>query len=262
MTRSKVPFINRRMSRIPTEAYFPIGLSLENYQQLFYSIHSFKISIFSVITDLTPDSSNTILLTTSETTTVGGEAKRKIHLIGSLQENGLDLPESQKPYVSRDYPSFVGGTSGGIVSINLGRTIFYNSLYYPEIFIQMANGVSSIGGVGIGSVNLSSFGEIPMYRSSGFEGVCIGEIEIKERYDSYFPVTAAGSEILIQNLNLELNGVFSEIDNIYLNNKLCNFSVNGSSLTVTIPDSAKSGTLLVECLNPYNYFRFPFVVRR
>lgn len=259
MTRSKAPFIGNRMFRSLNSSYYPIGLSLENYRLLYYSIHSFQISIFSIITNLVPDDTNTVILTQSETTTIGGQAKRRIHLIGELNENGSDLAEDQKPYVNRDYPAFVGGSGGGIVSINFGRTIFYNELYYPEIYIQMSNDVNSIGGTLIGSVNLEDFGEIPMYRNSGFEGVAVGSITIKERYDTHFG--AGGGLITIRNLSSETNDFINEIDNIYLNNKQCDFSIANGQVLVSIPDGARSGSFLAESLGRYNYYRFPFIVK-
>ena len=260
VTRSKVPFIGSRMFKSVNSFYYPIGLSLANYQLLYYSIHSFKIDIFSIIASLVPDATNTVILTQSETTTVAGQAKRRIHLIGELNKDGLELPAAQKPYVNRDYPAFVGGSGGGIVSINFGRTIFYGGLYYPEIYIQMANDVSSLGGTLIGSVNVEDFGEIPMYRNSGFEGVCIGSILIKERYDSSFGVKNGGS-VTIRNLGSETNDFITEIDNIYLNNKQCDFTVRNGEVLVSIPEGTRSGSLLAESLGRYNYYRFPFIVK-
>lgn len=262
MTRSKAPFIGSRMFRSINSSYYPIGLSLENYRSLYYSIHSFQISIFSIIVNLVPDDTNTVILTQSETTTIGAQAKRRIHLIGELNENGSELSETQKPYVNRDYPAFVGGSGGGIVSINLGRTIFYAGLYYPEIYIQMSNDVSSIGGILIGSVNLDDFGEIPMYRNSGFEGVAVGSILIKERYDSMFGAPLSGGGLVtISNLSSETNDFIDEIDNIYLNNKQCEFSIDNGRVLVSIPDGARSGSFLAESLGRYNYYRFPFIVK-
>lgn len=260
MTRSKAPFIGSRMFRSLNSPYYPIGLSIENYRLLYYSIHSFQINVFSIITNLVPDASNTVILTESETTTIAGQAKRRIHLIGELNENGSELSETQKPYVNRDYPAFVGGSGGGIVSINFGRTIFYSDLYYPEIYIQMANDVNSIGGTFIGSVNLDDFGEIPMYRNSGFEGVCVGSILLRERYDSHFG-TRNGGLVTISNLGSETNDFINEIDNIYLNNKQCDFSIANGQVLVSIPDGARSGSFVAESLGRYNYYRFPFLVK-
>lgn len=270
MLSVRPPFITNRMvasfSQIGTGLY-PIGFSLEEFLDLYYSVHSLSVSMFSAHEILSLDDTGTFLIPSTEITNIVGATTRKILPTGTLKEDGNELNTAQKPTTARDYPyHFVGG--GGIISINFGKTLSYNSRYYPEILITFSNGDSSNeGGEEIGGIIFDDYGIIPIYRGSSEELVILaaasGRISVRERYSELACsslIASAGTVIEITSTE-ESASFLRRVNFVYLGSRQCDFFNNGDSLMITIPRFARTNRLIFESDNPYNYWRSPFEIK-
>lgn len=265
MIFSRSPFITRDMvsSTFPSGPY-PIGFTLEDYLDLYLNVASLRFSILGIVTLLTTDDSGTVILTDPQSTSFSGSTSRRMKFIGALNDDGSELSNSQKPNTAMDYPIHLAGGGTSLLIIDFGKTLYYGGLYFPEISIEMSNGMTSTEvGDAIGSVTFGSYGSIAMYATEGFSAVCIGSISIRERYSSLLPLVklvSPGEQITFYPYEDDFTTFVRDIDNIYLSGRRCDFDISTintdqSSISITVPQGAKSGRFSFETESPFNYFR-------
>ena len=258
----------------------PLGLSLENYLDLYFQIHSFSFSLSSLnlnpfgfigsISNLTEGLIELEAMNNSnnDVISVSGTITRKSFFIGNLNDDGTELLNSRSPTTSLDYPIFSGGFGGALVNINLGKTFFNGALYYPEITIVFSNGMASnASGNAAGFVSFGQFGQITVYTGTLLFGFVSGAITPKEHYSELVCTperTAVGSRVIVKCAN-GASALLNTIDEVYLNGAKCEFvktaidNVN-YQLEIVIPPRAKTDQLIFIKKSPQNIFKSPFVV--
>ena len=243
---------------------YPIGLNLENFMDLYHDVKSFTFSLFSLVDNsqfgggdisnimealqAIEDSANS-----SSVSSASGVTTRSIRPVGLLDANGEEPLTSQTPTALREYPIHSGGRNSALISINFGKTLLRNGLFYPEIIVTFSNGVASnTSGAIVGSVSFGSFGEIILFGGNVNPLSFVtanGSVEINERYSS---ITASVLEAKIDGSITFAGGGLTNLEDYitaFMGHAQAPVQFNGSSLVFTIPKFARSGPVRFESSN-------------
>ncbi len=247
---------------------YPISLSLDKFLDLFADVKSLSANGISIIDNTltqnftSSDIGGTLnnlenFDDTTDISSFAGTSRRKIIPIGQLNPDGSEPSLSHTPTTLVDYPSHTIGTSGGSVTINLGRTLMAADLFYPYILVQFSTGMGNLaGGLLVGGINFSNYGVIPIFGGPRVDGItqgfAEGSININERYSSLrASATLADiggtitftSQSNLQYLQSYTSAFFGPIKT--------DVEANNNQLIVTVPKYAKSGPVRFNSTDPH-----------
>ncbi len=268
MLLSKSPIITRRMeSDSITPSLYPIGFLLEDYLDLYFHVHSLTVSGFSAHEVLIQDDTGTFLIPDTQVSTIAGRTLRRMFPTGTLNDDGTELSNSQKPKTALSYPHF-SLTGTGFLTIDFGKTLFYGGLYYPEILIIFPNGDgSNESGNFIGGFVFDDFGVIPIYQGQSEDLVLIavadGSITVGEKYSDLgaSSLTANGGDSIALVTSADTSSYLNEVDSVFFGKDECEFSVNSTAITIDLPVRARTGRFTFEADLPYNQWSPPIEIR-
>lgn len=248
---------------------YPIGLTVEKYMDLFSDVKRFSVSLFSLV-----DSSLTAGISasninealnaindssgSSSSNSGAGSTNRQIKALGLMNADGSDLTESQRPSATCNYPRHTYTNGQTSITIDFGRSLFYDGLLYPYFEVTFANGTSNLAvGAIIGGVDFEGYGQIPIYSGSvstlNFV-YAFGSLSVEERYSSLISsVVDIGRN---SSVTLNANGLsnLSNYTKAYFGAFESTAIGNNQNIIISAPDSAFSGPIRIESLDPYDSF--------
>lgn len=247
-------------SRVATAAdlagAYPIGLSVEQFLDLFADVKSFSANGTSVIdtSSITNDAyliqgslNNLDSFNAGGTAVFAGSSKRKILPVGVLQSSGADLLPGKAPNALVDYPVHSMGGSGGLITIDFGKTVCYAGLLFPHFLVQFSTGMGNLAsGAPVGFISFEKYGIIVINGgpqvSSPAIGFASGSIQVKERYSSLRADSLqarVGADLTFTSGAVQTS--FASYQNAFFGAARAEVSSSASTLSVTVPVNAKSG---------------------
>ncbi len=247
--------------------FYPIGVGLEPFLHLFSDVKSFSISAVGII-----DRSLAISFGSSDAyagintlqngadnspvsiSNVNGSSMRSIIPIGQLTLAGQPLPVTPSTLV--DYAFHSLGNGAGNLRIDFGRTLIKNGLFYPRISLNFSNGLTSEPiGRPVGVVDFAGYGSIPIYGGVVVNGIVIasaaGSIAINEKYSELRTASFSASvgSVVTFSAPRALQSL-SNYTKAYFGAVAALVTATDHSLSVTVPENAKSGPVRFEANSP------------
>lgn len=260
---------NRVATAADLQTTHPIGMTLDKFMDFFADVKSIEVNGAGIIDETV---SKTFLATNiiealaalaavadSATNAVFvGTSRRRILPVGTLNADGTELRQSQRPTTLVDYPVHsAGGGGGGFIEINFGKSLTFAGLFYPYINIQFSNGMgNTAGGIPVGSIIFDGYGEILIYGGPDVDGVlkqglAAGRISIKERYSDLratsLQVNAGGQLVFQPSKQMRFLDTYKTA---FFGATEAQVNASVSSLTVQVPLNAKSGPVRLLSTGP------------